>query len=334
MARVYYDKDADLNLLNGKAVAVIGYGSQGRGQSLNLKDSGVKVVIGLRKDGNSWDKAKADGHEVMEIEAAAKAAEIIQILLPDEVQADVYKRSIRKYLKAGKSLAFSHGFNIHFGKIKPPKEVNVIMIAPKGPGPMVRKMYEEGSGVPSLIAVHQDATGDAKQLALAHAKGIGGTRAGVFETTFKEETETDLFGEQTGLCGGATSLVKAGFETLVEAVYQPEMAYFECVHELKLIVDLIYKGGLSGMRKAISNTAEYGDLTVGPKIIDEKVKKSMKKALGRIQSGAFAREWMKENKEGCKNFNALRAKDRDAQIEKVGAELRAMMPWLAPSERK
>ena len=259
---------------------------------------------------------------------AAKRGDIIQILIPDELQAKVYKGFIKKHMKRGKTLMFSHGFNIHFKAIKPPKEIDVIMVAPKGPGFMVRETYKEGAGVPCLIAVQQDASGQAKETALAYAKGIGGARAGVFETTFKEEVETDLFGEQTVLCGGCTSLVKAGFETLVEAGYQPEMAYFECVHELKLIVDLIYKQGIAGMRKAISNTAEYGDLTVGPKIIDEKSKKKMKKALDRIQKGTFAREWIKENKNGCPNFNALREKDVNHQIEKVGAELRGMMGWL------
>lgn len=328
MAKVYYDKDSDLGLLNGKTVAIIGYGNQGGAQGQNLKDSGVKVVIAEVEGTPNWKAAQEAGFEVMTAAEAAKVGDIIQILIPDEVQAKVYKESIKKYMKKGKTLMFSHGFNIHFKAIKPSKDIDVIMVAPKGPGHMVRQTYVDGAGVPALIAIFQDASGKAKETALAYAKGIGGTRAGVFETTFKEEVETDLFGEQVVLCGGCTSLVKAGFETLVEAGYQPEMAYFECVHELKLIVDLIYKQGIAGMRKAISNTAEYGDLTVGPKIIDEKVKKKMKKALDRVQSGAFAREFMKENKEGCKNFNALREKDKNHQIEIVGAELRGMMHWL------
>jgi ketol-acid reductoisomerase len=328
MAKVYYDKDADLGLLKDKTVAVIGYGNQGTAQSQNLRDSGVKVIIAEVEGTPNWKAAQEAGFEVMDAKSAAKAADIIQVLIPDELQGGVYKEALKKAMKKGKTLMFSHGFNIHFKAIKAPKDVDVIMVAPKGPGAMVRNTYVDGAGVPCLIAVYQDASGQAKDIALAYAKGIGGTRAGVFETTFKEEVETDLFGEQTVLCGGCTALVKAGFETLVEAGYQPEMAYFECVHELKLIVDLIYKHGLLGMRKAVSNTAEYGDLTVGPKIIDEKAKKRMKKALDRIQSGAFAREWLKENKEGCKNFNALREKDKNHQIEKVGGELRGMMHWL------
>ncbi|MDI6732110.1 MAG: ketol-acid reductoisomerase [Candidatus Margulisbacteria bacterium] len=329
MAKVYYDKDADLELLKGKTIAIVGFGNQGGAQGQNLKDSDVKVIIAEVEGSLGWQKAQAAGFEVMTAADAAKKGDIIQILIPDELQARIYKDHIRKYMKKGKTLMFSHGFNIHFKAIKPPKDVDVIMVAPKGPGHMVRQTFVEGAGVPCLIAVQQNASGQAKEIALAYAKGIGGTRAGVFETTFKEEVETDLFGEQTVLCGGCTSLVKAGFETLVEAGYQPEMAYFECCHELKLIVDLIYKHGLQGMRKAISNTAEYGDLTVGPKIIDAKVKKSMKKALKRIQSGAFAREWIKENaKNEGKTFNALREKDRDHAIEKIGAELREMMGWL------
>jgi ketol-acid reductoisomerase len=328
MAKVYYEQDADLSVLKDKTIAVIGFGNQGAAQSQNLKDSGLNVVIAEVEGTPNWKLAQEAGFEVMSAVDAAKAGDIIQILIPDELQAKVYKESIRKHMKKGKTLMFSHGFNIHFKAIKPPKDVDVIMVAPKGPGFMVRETYKDGAGVPSLIAVYQDASGKAKEIALAYAKGIGGTRAGVFETTFKEEVETDLFGEQTVLCGGCTSLVKAGFETLVEAGYSPEMAYFECCHELKLIVDLIYQQGLLGMRKAISNTAEYGDLTVGPKIIDEKVKKKMKRALDRIQSGAFAREWIKENKAGCKNFNALREKDKNHQMEKVGAELRGMMHWL------
>src|SRR3989338_5125681 len=328
MAKVYYDSDANLEVLKGKTIAIIGFGNQGSAQAQNLKDSGLKVIVAEVEGTPNWKLAQEAGFEVVWAEEAAKRGDIIQILIPDELQASVYKQSIRKHMKRGKTLMFSHGFNIHFKAIKPPKDIDVIMVAPKGPGTMVRNTYVDGAGVPCLIAIYQDASGKAKETALAYAKGIGGSRAGVFETTFKEEVETDLFGEQTVLCGGCTSLVKAGFETLVEAGYQPEMAYFECMHELKLIVDLIYKQGLLGMRKAISNTAEYGDLTVGPKIIDEKVKKRMKRALDRIQSGAFAREWIKENKEGCKNFNALREKDKNHLIEKVGAELRGMMHWL------
>ncbi len=328
MAKVYYEKDADLEVLKGKTIAIIGYGNQGGAQGQNLKDSGLRVIIAEVEGTPNWKLAQEAGFEVMTAAEAAKQGDVIQILIPDELQAGVYKSAIKKYMKKGKTLMFSHGFNIHFRAIKPSKDIDVIMVAPKGPGTMVRQTYVDGAGVPCLIAVYQDASGKAKETALAYAKGIGGTRAGVFETTFKEEVETDLFGEQTVLCGGCTSLVKAGFETLVEAGYQPEMAYFECCHELKLIVDLIYKQGLLGMRKAISNTAEYGDLTVGPKIIDERVKGKMKKALARIQSGAFAREWIKENKNGCKNFNALREKDKNHLIEKVGGELRGMMHWL------
>ena len=328
MAKVYYDNDANLEILKNKTIAIIGFGNQGGAQAQNLKESGIHVIIAEVEGTPNWEKAKAAGFEVMCAADAAKRGDIVQMLIPDELQARIYKESIKKSMKSGKTLMFSHGFNIHFKAIKPPKEIDVIMVAPKGPGFMVRETFKEGAGVPSLIAVFQDASGKAKETALAYAKGIGGTRAGVFETTFKEEVETDLFGEQTVLCGGCTSLVKAGFETLVEAGYQPEMAYFECCHELKLIVDLIYKQGIAGMRKAISNTAEYGDLSVGPKIIDEKVKNKMKKALKRIQSGAFAREWIKENKMGAPNFKALREKDKEHQIEKVGSELRGMMGWL------
>lgn len=328
MAKVYYDNDANLDLLKDKTVAIIGFGNQGGAQAQNLKDGGIHVIIAEVEGTPNWERAKSAGFEVMSAADAAKRGDIVQMLIPDELQARVYKESIKKSMKSGKTLMFSHGFNIHFKAIKPPKEIDVIMVAPKGPGFMVRETFKEGKGVPCLIAVQQDASGQAKNVALAYAKGIGGARAGVFETTFKEEVETDLFGEQTVLCGGCTSLVKAGFETLVEAGYQPEMAYFECCHELKLIVDLIYKQGIAGMRKAISNTAEYGDLTVGPKIVDEKVKNKMKKALKRIQSGAFAREWIKENKLGAPNFKSLREKDKDHQIEKVGAELRGMMGWL------
>lgn len=328
MAKVYYDSDANLELLRGKTIAIVGFGNQGGAQAQNLKDSGLNVIIAEVEGTPNYKNAQEAGFEVMSAAEAAKKGDIVQILIPDEIQGKVYKESIKKFMKKGKTLMFSHGFNIHFKAIKPPKDIDVVMVAPKGPGHMVRETYKEGAGVPCLIAIYQDASGTAKATALAYAKGIGGTRAGVFETTFKEEVETDLFGEQAVLCGGCTSLIKAGFETLVEAGYQPEMAYFECVHELKLIVDLIYKKGMLGMRKAISNTAEYGDLTVGPKIIDGKVKAKMQKALKRVQSGAFAREWLKENKEGCTNFNALREKDKNHPMEKVGEELRGMMQWL------
>jgi ketol-acid reductoisomerase len=328
MAKVYYDNDADLGAIKNKTIAVIGYGSQGNGQSNNLKDSGCKVIIGLHQGGKSWDKAKADGFTVMTVEEAAKAADIIQILIPDEIQGPVYKESIAKHMKKGKTLMFSHGFNIHFGQIVPPSDIDVIMVAPKGPGPMVRKVYTEGGGVPAIFAIYQDVSGKAKETAFAYAKGIGATRAGILETTFKEETETDLFGEQTVLCGGTAALVKAGFETLVNAGYQPEIAYFECCHELKLIVDLIYEKGIQGMRDGISNTAKYGDITVGPYIIDDSVKIRMQYALSRIQNGSFAKEWLSENQVGRPVFNALMSRDREHLIEKVGGELRKMMSWL------
>ncbi|MBU0687788.1 MAG: ketol-acid reductoisomerase [Candidatus Margulisbacteria bacterium] len=328
MAKVYYDKDADFGVLKGKTIAIIGFGSQGSAQSQNLQDSGANVIVAEVEGTPNWDRAKEAGMKVMSAEEAAKKGDIIQMLVPDELQAKVYKSSIEKYLTKGKCLVFSHGFNIHYNQILPPKDVDVIMVAPKGPGPMVRETYLNGAGVPSLIAIYQDATGRAKKIALAHAKGIGGTRAGVFETTFKEETETDLFGEQAVLCGGCTSLVKAGFEVLVEAGYQPEMAYFECLHELKLIVDLMYQQGIYGMRCAISNTAKYGDLTVGPMLIDENVKQKMRYVLNRVQNGSFAKEWILENQAGRPVFNKLMSKDRKHLIEQVGTELRSMMSWL------
>ncbi len=328
MPRMFYDSDADLSVLNGKKIAVIGYGSQGHAQAQNLKDSGLDVVVGLRIGSKSWPAAEADGLKVMAVPEAAAAADIIQILLPDELQGAVYRKEIEPYLKPGNALVFSHGFNIVYHQVVPPADVDVFMIAPKSPGHLVRRMYTEGKGVPALLAIHRDATGNAYRLALAYAKGIGSTRAGVIETTFKEETETDLFGEQTVLCGGVTALIKAGFETLVEAGYQPEIAYFECLHELKLIVDLIYEGGLSMMRFSISNTAEYGDLTRGPRIVNDGVKAEMKKILEEIQSGSFAKEWMLENQVNRPQFSALAAKDREHLIEKVGAELRSMMPWM------
>lgn len=327
MAKIYYEKDADLNYLKEKTVAIIGYGSQGRAHALNLKDSGINVIVGLRKDSPTREKAEKDGLQVLSVEEAAKKGDLIAFLAPDEAHKNIHNQ-IRQFLDEGKALLFAHGFNIHYGQIVPEPFLDVIMVAPKGPGDLVRKQYEEGSGTPGLVAVYQDYTGNALNIALAYAKGIGCTRAGVIETTFKEETETDLFGEQAVLCGGVTSLIKAGFETLVEAGYQPEVAYFECLHELKLIVDLIQSRGISGMREVISNTAEYGDLSVGPKIIDEHVKNNMRAALSRIQSGEFAREWILENQAGRPVYNALRNKDKEHLIEKVGKKLRSMMSWL------
>lgn len=328
MAKVYYDHDADLQFLKGKKIAVLGYGSQGHAQALNLKESGIDVVVGLRKDSSSWEKAESAGLEVKIVPEACAAADIIQILLPDEIQGRVYAEEIEPYLEEGKALMFSHGFNIHFNQIVPPKNVDVFMVAPKSPGHLVRRMYEEGKGVPALIAIYQDYTGKTRDLALAYAKGIGSTRAGVFETTFKEETETDLFGEQAVLCGGLTELIKAGFDTLVDAGYAPEMAYFECLHEIKLIVDLIYEGGLGMMRYSISNTAEYGDYTRGPRVVTKETRKEMKKILQEIQNGEFARDWMLENQANQPAFNAMKKQERELLIEQVGADIRQMMPWL------
>ena len=328
MVKMYYDQDANLELLADKVIAVLGYGSQGHAQAQNLKDSGLNVIIGLREGSQSAEKAKADGFEVYPTAEAVKKADIIQILIPDEVQARVYKNDIEPNLEAGNALVFSHGFNIHFGQIVPPENVDVFMVAPKGPGHLVRRTYQEGKGVPGLVAVEQDFSGRAFDLGLAYAKGIGATRAGVIHTTFKEETQTDLFGEQAVLCGGLTALIKAGFETLVEAGYQPEVAYFECFHEMKLIVDLLYEGGLSNMRYSISDTAQYGDLTVGPRIINEGVKKEMEAVLEDIQSGKFARDWILENAANRPNFNALTRRDEDSLLEKVGARLRSMMSWI------
>jgi len=325
MLKKYYEADADLGVLKGKRIAVIGYGSQGRGQSLNLRDSGLDVVIGLRP-GKSWDAAAKDGMKVMKVADAVKAADIIQILVPDELQGGVYKTEIQPNLTGSKCLMFSHGFNIHFGQIVPPANVDVIMVAPKGPGFMVRRQYEEGKGVPALIAIHQDASGNAQKIALAYAKGIGATRAVVLETSFREETETDLFGEQAVLCGGCTSLIKAGFETLVDAGYEPEMAYLEVCHELKLIVDLIYEGGLTNMRKYISNTAQYGDITRGPRVIGPETYEAMQDILEEIQSGNFAREWMLENMVNRPVFTALTNADEEHLLEEVGKEVRGMMP--------
>lgn len=328
MIRVFYDQDADLSLLQERTVAVIGYGSQGRAQARNLKDSGVRVIVGLRPGSASAEVAREDGLAIASISEAARQADIVQMLIPDEQQPKVYEEEIAPHLTAGKALMFSHGFNIHFGQIVPPKDVDVFMVAPKSPGPMLRRLYTEGAGVPGLIAVHQDYTGRARDLALAYAKAIGLTRAGVFETTFREETETDLFGEQCVLCGGVSELIKAGFETLVAAGYAPEIAYFECLHELKLIVDLIYEGGLTEMRRRVSNTAEYGDYRTGPRIIDQRVREEMKRVLAEIQSGQFAREWILENRANQPVLKAMRRREREHPIEQVGRELRKMMPWL------
>ena len=328
MAKIYYDKDADLELIKSKTIAIIGYGIQGRGQALCLRDSGCRVIVAELTDTANYKKAKDDGFSPVSSDEASKNADVIQILTQDHVQSKVYKESIKSNLKKGKALCFSHGFNIRFKQIKPPKKVDVFMVAPKGPGALVRRMFEEGKGVPCLIAVHQDATGQAKELALSYAKAIGGTRMGVIETTFAEETETDLFGEQTVLCGGVTELIKAGFDTLVEAGYQPELAYFEVLHELKLITDLIQEAGISGMRRRVSNTACYGDLTRGPKVINEKARKIMKKILKDIQSGKFAREWIKENETGRQNFDRLLKEGDNHLIEEVGKKLRKMMAGM------
>ena len=328
MATVYYDHDADLNVLKGKKIAIMGYGSQGHAQAQNLKDSGLDVVVGLRPESKSVAAAQAAGLTVKTIKEAAQEADIIQILLPDEVQAKVYREEIAPYISAGKTLMFSHGFNIHYNQIVPPADVDVVMVAPKGPGHLLRRVYVEGQGMPALLAVYQDASGRAREIALAYAKGIGTTSAGVIETTFKEETETDLFGEQAVLCGGVTALVKAGFETLVEAGYQPEVAYFECLHELKLIVDLMYESGIKYMRYSISDTAEYGDVTKGPRLIDANVRATMKELLKEIQDGSFAKEWILENQAGRPHFNALRRQEQEHLIEEFGEKLRSMMPWL------
>lgn len=329
---MYYEKDADVSTLRGKKIAVIGYGSQGHAQAQNLKESGMDVIVSTRTGTPNYQLAVKHGFKPLSVEEAAQQGDFIQILMPDETQRAVYENQIKPHLKNGKTLCFSHGFNIHFGQIVPPPNIDVIMIAPKGPGHLVRSEFEKGGGVPCLMAIHQNATGKAKEKAMAYAHGIGGTRAGVMETTFAEETETDLFGEQAVLCGGAAALVKAGFETLVEAGYQPELAYFECMHELKLIVDLFYQGGLSYMRYSISNTAEYGDLTRGPRIVTEETKKEMKRILSEIQSGQFAREWILENQAGRPVFNALEKKDKGHLIEKVGRELRKMMKWINAKE--
>ncbi len=331
--KVYMDKDIDKSKILDKKIAVIGFGSQGYGQSTNLKDSGCDVVIGLRPNGASAKKAQALGLKVMPIEEAVEWADVIQILIPDEVQAKVYEEQIKPHLRKGQYLMFAHGFNIHFKKIVPPADVNVLMVAPKGPGHTVRSEYEAGKGVPSLIAVYQDPSGDSKEVALAYASAIGAGRAGIYETNFKEETETDLFGEQCVLCGGLTALLKAGFETLVEAGYSPYMAYFECLHEMKLIVDLVNQGGISDMRYSISNTAEWGDMTIGPRIITPNVKQEMKKVLSEIQSGKFATEWLEEYNSGMKKFRELEKEGEEHQIEKVGKELRSKFTWVDDSNK-
>jgi len=328
MAKIYYDKNADLKYLKGKTVAIIGYGIQGRSQALNLRDSGIKVIVAELKGTENYKMAIKDKFKPVDTDEAAKKGDVIQILTQDHVQAMVYKKAIEKNLVKGKSLVFSHGFNIHFKQIVPPKFVDVFMIAPKGPGALVREQYVIGRGVPCLVAIYQNASGNALKVALAYAKAIGGTKMGVIQTTFKEETETDLFGEQAVLCGGASALVKAGFDTLVKAGYQPEIAYFECLHELKLITDLIYKTGIQGMRRRVSDTAEYGDLTRGPRIVNAGTRKEMDKMLKEIQSGKFAKEWIDENKKGRKKYNKLSKADNNILIERVGAKLRKMMPWI------
>jgi ketol-acid reductoisomerase len=325
---MYYDKDADLSILQGKKIAVMGYGSQGHAQAQNLHDSGLEVIVGLRKGSKRWEQAEEDGLKVMTVKEAAKAADVIQMLLPDETQSQIYYEEIESGLEPGNALVFSHGFNIHYNQIVPKKDIDVYMVAPKSPGHLVRRTYKEGHGVPGLIAVYQDATGMAKELALAHAKGVGCTRAGVFETTFREETETDLFGEQVDLCGGVASLIKTAFEVLTEAGYQPEMAYFETTHELKLIVDLIHEGGLEKMWYSVSNTAEYGGMTVGPKVINELSREAMYEALERIQNGEFAREFVLEGKANRPVLTSMERLDREHPVEEVGRRLRAMMPWL------
>jgi ketol-acid reductoisomerase len=323
-----YDEHADLTLLDGKTVAIIGYGSQGHAHALNLKDSGVSVVVGLREDSASVAEARAEGLEVMSVADATSKGDLVMVLLPDERHHDIYNAEIVDGLAPGNMLLFGHGFSVHYDEVTPPAEVDVVLVAPKGPGHLVRRQFVEGSGVPGLIAVEQDATGNAQQLALAYAMGIGCTRGGVIETTFKDETETDLFGEQAVLCGGASALVQAGFETLVEAGYDPQMAYFECLHELKLIVDLMYEKGLAGMRYSISNTAEFGDYSRGSRVINDEVRAEMKQILGEIQSGEFAREWIAENRAGQENFLRMRAEQADTQIESTGQELRSKMDWI------
>ena len=334
MARIYYDKDADLSVLRGKTVAVIGYGIQGRGQALNLRDSGVSVLVAQRPGGPNYDIAKQDGFKPVSAAEATQRADVVILLAQDTLQKQIYRESIEPHLRPGMALGFSHGFAILYGLVTPPNDVDVIMVAPKGPGSLLRSQYLEGKGVPALLAVHQDSTGRAKRLALAWAKGIGATRAGVLETTFKEETETDNFGEQAVLCGGVSALIKAGFETLVEAGYQPELAYFECLHELKLITDMIWAGGIQGMRKRVSDTAKWGDISCGPRVVDARVKESMRQLLREIQSGEFARRWIAEHEAGRPTFTKLMQQDDAHQIEQVGARLRAMMPWISDSRSR
>lgn len=327
MARMYYDQDADLGLLDGKTIAVIGYGSQGHAHALNMKESGLNVIVGLRP-GKSWDAATKDGFEPRSVADAAKEADVIMLLANDELQAELYESQIKPNLSPGNAIAFAHGFNIHFGQIVAPDDIDVFMVAPKGPGHLVRRVFTEGAGVPCLLAVHQDTTGKARDIGLAYAKGVGGTRGGVIETTFQEETETDLFGEQSVLCGGTSELVLAGFETLVEAGYQPEVAYFECLHELKLIVDLMYEGGIEHMRYSISDTAEYGDLTRGPRIVTDETRAEMRKILKEVQDGQFAKEWILENKSNRPTMGAMRRQASEHKIVEVGRELRKMMSWI------
>lgn len=329
--KLYYDSDADLGRLSNKTVAVLGYGSQGHAHALNLHESGVSVVVGLRKESASWKKAESEGLTVLETAEAAKKADIIMVLLPDEKQKEVYERDIAPNLQPGNALVFAHGFNIHFNQISPPAETGVFMVAPKGPGHLVRRVYTQGAGVPCLFAIHQDPDGTMRELALAYAKGIGGTRAGVIETTFEEETETDLFGEQAVLCGGVTELINTGFEVLVKAGYKPEIAYFECLHEMKLIIDLMYEGGIAGMYHSVSDTAEFGGMTAGPKVIDSGVRERMEQTLENIQNGTFARDWILENKAGRTSLEALRRKHRRLEIEQVGTDLRKMMSWIQKS---
>lgn len=328
MAKIFKDEDANLNVLKEKTIAIIGYGNQGEAHALNLRDSGLKVIVAELRGAPAWERAKEAGFEVLTAEEATRVGDVVMLLTPDTIQPMIWEKEMAPYIRQGTALGFAHGFNIHYNQIRPPRNIDVFMVAPKGPGRLVRRMYEEGKGVPSLVAVEQDATGSAWDIALAYAKGLGSTRVGVIQTTFKEETETDLFGEQVVLCGGVTSLIKAAWETLVEAGYQPEVAYFECLHELKLIVDLIYEGGIAYMRRSISDTAEYGDMTRGPRIIDELTKAEMKEILGEIQRGEFAREWILEGKAGMPVFNALRRIEAQHPLEEVGREMRKLMPWL------
>ncbi len=334
MVKMYWEKDADASVLWHKTIAVLGYGSQGRAHALNLRDSGCTVVVGLRKGGKTWDQAVADGFQPTEPAEAVRRADVVAILTPDMAQPDLYRESVAPHLKKGAALLFAHGFNIHYKNIQPHEDIDVILVAPKGPGGLVRRQYEEKKGVPCLFAVHQNATGKADKVALAYAKEIGGAKAGVIETTFAEETETDLFGEQAVLCGGLTELIAAGYETLVKAGYQPEVAYFECLHEVKLIVDLIYEGGFARMHKYVSDTAKYGDLTRGPRIVDDHVRQTMQTVLDEIRSGQFAKEWMEENKSGCPNYKAKLEADLNHPVEEVGAKLRANMAWLAQQSKE